>query len=531
MDRRSIYLMIACVALFFGWNKYISLKYPNYGSRQGSVTQTQSAAPSAQSGTETPQTASRKDSDGVSADMNRDLKATVLEKPERELRFESDTVNFSVSSRGMGIKNIELKKFTDKEKKNIRLGLSDKVNLFELRWGGQRLPVDFEIKSVGDGLFIGEATLGDTTILREMKFNKDNYSFSNQVTVKKPSSDILQGLRFFLPEKITVTPSTSFLFPSYEHQDFYVNHDGKGETINFSAAKEDLNKDFKSASLIALSSQYFATVFLDKSEIVPEVNLKSQGNQKTAGAEVVYRPVTLQDSFSFKQVLYLGPKSIDILKSADAELPQVIDFGMLGVIARPLLYFMKFCFEVVGNWGVAIILLTLMVRLVVMPFNIMSMRSMKAMQKIQPLMTSIRERYKDDPVRMNQEIMALMKENKANPLGGCLPMLLQIPIFFALYRVIGSSIELYQSPFLGWITDLSHHDRFYVLPVLMGVTMYVQQKLTPTNMDPAQAKILAFLPLIFTFFMLQLPSGLTLYMFVSALFGISQQWFMLRKKA
>lgn len=535
MDRRSIYLMIACVALFFGWNKYISLKYPNYGSRQGSAVQTQPVAQTTQSGTEThPQAGGKesgKETESLAAGINRDLKTSIIEKPERELRFESETVNFTVSSRGMGIKNIELNKFTDKEKQKIRLGLSDKMNLFELRWGGQSLPVDFEIKSAGDGLFIGEAALGETTILREMRFNKDNYSFSNQVTVKKPSTDILQGLRFFLPEKITVTPSTSFLFPSYEHQDFYVNHDGKSETINFSAAKEDLNKDFKSASLVALSSQYFATVFLDKSEIAPEINLKSQVIQKTAAAEIVYRPVTLQDTFSFKQVLYLGPKSIDVLKSADAELPQVIDFGMLGVIARPLLYFMKFCFELVGNWGIAIILLTLMVRLVVLPFNIMSMRSMKAMQKIQPLMTSVRERYKDDPVRMNQEIMALMKENKANPLGGCLPMLLQIPIFFALYRVIGSSIELYQSPFLGWITDLSHHDKFYVLPVLMGVTMYVQQKLTPTNMDPAQAKILAFLPLIFTVFMLQLPSGLTLYMFVSALFGITQQWYMLRKTA
>jgi len=126
--------------------------------------------------------------------------------------------------------------------------------------------------------------------------------------------------------------------------------------------------------------------------------------------------------------------------------------------------------------------------------------------------------------------MSLMKENKANPFGGCLPMLLQIPIFFALYRVIGSSIELYGSPFMFWIQDLSAHDKFFVLPILMGITMFTQQKLTPTQMDPMQAKILMYMPLIFTVFMINLPSGLTLYMFVSALFGVIQQYAMMKNK-
>lgn len=280
---------------------------------------------------------------------------------------------------------------------------------------------------------------------------------------------------------------------------------------------------------MAVGSQYFSAALLDKSEIIPDVLLKANVALKSAVAEVAYRPASLQDSYKIDQLIYIGPKSIDILKLADADFARVMDFGFFGVIARPLVYVMKFFYQLVSNWGFAIILLTLLVRLLVLPFNAMSMKSMKAMQKIQPLMASIRERYKDDPPRVNQEIMKVMKENKANPLSGCLPMLVQIPIFFALYRVIGSSIELYQSPFIGWIGDLSQHDRFYVLPILMGITMFVQQKITPTNMEPAQAKILAFMPLLFTFFMLQLPSGLTLYMFVSALFGIAQQTYMLRE--
>lgn len=533
MDRRTVYVILTCFLIFFAWNKYLTTKYPNYGNKQSapatSTVQTPGAADS-QVNNSDPAAGNNKEKQVVSG-TSQEQKSGGLVKPESEFRFESETLSFTISSRGMGLKDIILNGYTDKEHNKIRLGQSDDKRIFEMRMGALAQPLDFDLKSLGDGKFVGEASYGSTVIQREMKFNKGNYSFSSITTVTNATEDILKGVRFYLPEKTTVKPSTSFLFPSYEHQDFFVGSGGKSETINFSAAKEDVKKEKTGASLVALSSQYFTTALLDKSDILPDANLSSNTAQKAAIAEVIYHPATIQDSYKFEQLFYVGPKSIDILKSADAEFAKVIDFGMFEVIATPLLYVMKYFFQIVSNWGVAIILLTLLVRLLVLPFNIMSMKSMKAMQKIQPLMTSVREKFKDDPVRMNQEIMALMKENKANPLGGCLPMLLQIPIFFALYRVIGSSIELYQSPFFGWITDLSHHDRFYVLPVLMGITMFVQQKMTPTNMDPAQAKIMAFLPLIFTFFMLQLPSGLTLYMFVSALFGITQQWYMLRNKA
>jgi YidC/Oxa1 family membrane protein insertase len=154
---------------------------------------------------------------------------------------------------------------------------------------------------------------------------------------------------------------------------------------------------------------------------------------------------------------------------------------------------------------------------------------MKAMQDIQPQIQAMRERYKDDQAKQQQEMMALMKTNKVNPVGGCLPVLFQIPIFIALYTVLGNCIELYQAPFALWIHDLSLKDPFYILPVLMGVTMFIQQKITPNTMDPAQAKIMMFLPLMFIFFMISLPSGLTLYMWVSAVFGVMQQMYFLRR--
>ena len=187
-------------------------------------------------------------------------------------------------------------------------------------------------------------------------------------------------------------------------------------------------------------------------------------------------------------------------------------------------------YSLIQNWGVAIILLTVLVRLIVLPFNITSYKSMKKMQVIQPKIKALRERYKDDPQNLNKEMMAVMRDNKVNPLGGCLPMLLQMPVFFALYQCLGQSIELYQAPFFGWIHDLSLKDPFYVLPILMGISMYVQQKITPTTMDPAQAKIMQFLPVVFSLMMVSLPSGLTLYIFVSTLFGIIQQQIFMKDK-
>jgi YidC/Oxa1 family membrane protein insertase len=275
-------------------------------------------------------------------------------------------------------------------------------------------------------------------------------------------------------------------------------------------------------NLYSLGTQYFTTGILDESEILPDLKFSSNIDTKTILHTLAYEiPATAQSLF--KQAIFIGPKSSDSLKAANSSFVELLDFGMLGWISKPMLAVMKWFYGIVGNWGVAIILLTLMVRALVLPFNLMSYKSMKGMQTIQPILADLKVRYKDDAVTLNREMMAVMKQNNANPLAGCLPMVLQIPIFFALYRVIGSSVELYQAPFFAWIQDLSFHDKFYVLPVLMGVTMYIQQKMTPTTMDPAQAKILAFMPVLFSVFMLNLPAGLTLYMFVSAVFGIVQQ--------
>ncbi|MFV3407755.1 membrane protein insertase YidC [Bdellovibrio bacteriovorus] len=520
-DPKTLIAVAAVAIVYYGWNTYLGKKYPDYNKPKTQTEQTQKPATAATT-SETP-----------AATANTvDTKSEIVEAPvtAKEFHFENDKVSFVMTSFGMGLKGYTINNYQDKEKNNIKLGVSNTDGLFEMRWAGDSKPLAFDVAEQAPGHYVGTAHVGETVIKREMKFNADTSSFTNTISVSNPTEDFKKGFSLLIPESIHTQASTSFLFPSYEHQDFFVTHNGgKHDTVNFSGAKEDVVKDFPSTSLVSVSSQYFAAAILDKSEIMPEVKLNAQINAKTAMAELVYKPASVKSEMTFSEVFYAGPKSIDALKAVDPEMASLIDFGFFGFIARPLLYVMKAAHSVVGNWGFAIIILTLLVRLCVLPFNIMSFKSMKAMQKVQPIIQGLREKYKEDPMRLNQEMMAVMKQNGANPLGGCLPMLLQIPVFFALYRVIGSSIELYNSPFILWITDLSSHDKFYVLPVSMAIFMYIQQKITPSTMDPTQAKIMAFLPVVFSLFMLQLPAGLTLYMVVSTLFGIIQQWLIMRE--
>lgn len=229
--------------------------------------------------------------------------------------------------------------------------------------------------------------------------------------------------------------------------------------------------------------------------------------------------------------LYAGPKQHDILEKLGIGLEHIVNFGFFSIIARPLFWTLKFFYGFTGNYGWAIILITIVTRIPFIPLINKSQESMRKMQAIQPKMAEIREKFKKDPQRMQKELTDLYKKNKVNPVGGCLPMLLQIPVFIALYKVLGVAIELRGAPFLLWVVDLSVKDPYYILPVLMGVTMLIQQKMTPSTMDPTQAKIMLLMPVIFTFMFLNFATGLVLYWLVNNLFGIGQQFFLNRKVA
>lgn len=245
--------------------------------------------------------------------------------------------------------------------------------------------------------------------------------------------------------------------------------------------------------------------------------------------------------------VFFGPKRGEVLKTYGLELERVVNFGMFDFIAKPCLWFMNWIHGFIPNYGIAIIILTILTKVLLWPLGNKSYKSMNEMKRMQPLMSEIREKYKNDKKKMNEEMMNLYRVYKVNPLGGCLPMLVQLPVFFALYRMLYEAIELRHAPFFGWINDLSAPDRLFsfgfhiplmeppygipVLTIIMGATMFLQQKMTPTPGDPTQAKMMTFMPLIFTFIFINFSSGLVLYWLVNNLASIAQQYYVYKKHA
>ena len=522
-DSKTLFAIVLIGLFYLGWQKYLNQKYPMMNQKKTEVS-TGVSTP-ATTATPTNQTTQPDASGAVSStsavnpvNTNIPVELANVAKAEK-FSYEDDKVKFQISSVGMSVLDYQSKTYYDRKNLPIALTAENKP-VFAFVWGADNKVVNFKVTQ-DKNVFKGTAVIGDVAIERTLTYNSASYSFDQQIKISNPQSK--QGQFALVSEDVIHTPeSKSFLFPSYELQDLLTFSKGHKERLNVSRTSASLNNEFKGVNLYSLGTQYFTTGIYDESDIIPDLKFVADISTKNIFHSLVFAiPNTVQALY--KQSIFIGPKSSESLKAANENFSELLDFGYFSIVSKPMLAIMKWFYGIVGNWGVAIILLTLLVRALVLPFNLMSYKSMKGMQTIQPKLTALRARYKDDPVTLNREMMVVMKQNNANPLAGCLPMVLQIPLFFALYRVIGSSVELYQAPFFGWIQDLSFHDKFYVLPVLMGVTMFIQQKMTPSTMDPTQAKLLAFMPVLFSVFMLNLPAGLTLYMFVSAVFGIIQQ--------
>ncbi|MCB9092957.1 MAG: membrane protein insertase YidC [Halobacteriovoraceae bacterium] len=263
------------------------------------------------------------------------------------------------------------------------------------------------------------------------------------------------------------------------------------------------------------------------SVVFPE---KTPGDYRMHGNSLRVRVKESYQNFTYKMVFL--KKEYEKLKSLGDNLHQSVDFGMFAIIAEPLLWALQKIYSFIPNYGIAIILLTLLIRLLLSPLQVSSFKSMKKMQVLAPEMQKLKEKYKDDPMKMQQETMALYKKAGANPLGGCLPLFLQMPVFFAFFTVLRNAVELVGAPFFGWITDLSVKDPYYVMPILMTIVMFLQQKMSPSSvsMDATQKKVMMFMPLIFGVVMLNYPAGLSLYMIVSMGFGVIQQMLIYRSK-
>ena len=288
----------------------------------------------------------------------------------------------------------------------------------------------------------------------------------------------------------------------------------------------------------ALADTYFAAVLMPGEPAGEAVMLQRlEGDALEIGLRTPLNP----DKITQTVRVYVGPKSQPLLEAADPSLDRLIDLGFFSPLARPMLQFLRLLNGLVHNYGVTIILVTILIKLAFWPLTQSSYKSMQAMQRLQPRLKELQVVYKDDRQALNRAMMQLYREHKVNPMGGCLPMVLQIPVFFAFYNALLYAIELRHAPFICWqtelwwigrgICDLSVHDPSYVTPVLMGISMFVQQKMTPTTGDPAQAKVMQFMPLIFLMFFLKAPAGLVIYWLVNNVLSIAQQLMINRSSA
>src|SRR5690606_2928255 len=228
-------------------------------------------------------------------------------------------------------------------------------------------------------------------------------------------------------------------------------------------------------------------------------------------------------------VLYAGPKLQEHLGQLSPGLELTVDYGFLWFLAQPIFWLLEVIHGALGNWGWSIIVLTIIIKLIFFPLSAASYRSMARMRAVSPKLQALKEQFGDDRQKMSQAMMELYKKEKINPLGGCLPILVQMPVFLALYWVLLESVEMRPAPWLGWITDLSIKDPYFLLPIIMGATMFIQMRLNPTPPDPMQAKVMKLMPIIFTFFFLWFPAGLVLYWVVNNVLSIAQQWYITRQ--
>jgi YidC/Oxa1 family membrane protein insertase len=281
----------------------------------------------------------------------------------------------------------------------------------------------------------------------------------------------------------------------------------------------------------AFGGEYFAALLIPPPS-EKNLTLSVKGNEKNIlQANVISSSIAIPPKQAVKipYRIYIGPKEEGRLKELGVSAERMIDFGWFTIIAKPLLWFLKLTNKITGNFGLDIIILSILIKIIFLPLTQISFKSMKEMQKVQPEMARLKETYKNDKARLQQEIMLLYKRRKINPMSGCLPMLIQIPVFIALYNALQFTIEMRHAPFFLWIRDLAAKDPIYITPLIMGATMVIQQKMTPSAADPAQAKLFMLMPIMFTFLFLNFPSGLVIYWLINNVLSISHQYYLNKK--
>ncbi|MBI2608544.1 MAG: membrane protein insertase YidC [Deltaproteobacteria bacterium] len=472
-------------------------------------------------------------------------KVFVKKEIKNTLTIENNFYEALLDKESGGVISWKLKKYLDSNKKPYELIKQEGITPETITLGstftsekGTKLLFPYKLtqQEANTLLFVYED--GDLKVEKKYEIDPKTYQIKVKILFEA-KRDVGSGtLNFYITDRFLEGQKGSFFSPQGNVQRvLFANSESGLHTENLESIQEgkDLTEKLNAKVLwVGTDEQYFISTLVHQYEENGEARYRFGLPKVWIGIEngiiKSYLKYPIQEKktlFGFS--LFKGPKEMDLLGSVSSTLANSIDYGWFRFIAMPLLWVLKKLYNLFQNYGLAIILLTILVKLVLYPLTHTSFKSMREMQRIQPQMKKIREKYKDDKERLNKEIMQLMKSNKVNPMGGCLPMLLQMPVFIALYRVFGSSIELRGAPFIFWIQDLSMKDPYFITPILTGIVMFIQQKSTPTMGDPAQAKMMMMTPLIFSVILFWLPSGLTLYILCNTVLTFLQQYLINKK--
>jgi YidC/Oxa1 family membrane protein insertase len=479
--------------------------------------------------------------------------------PVRIITVDSPLYTAKISARDAAVTSFVLKKFRETAEEDSPLkelvapGLPTGTVLVGFQKGSlpglqnaifavDREKDTFQVSGTSDALTFTWVSPEGVVVEKQYVFSKDSYLVGMNLTVKNGSSQpILDQMYIALQQKKPKDKRRVYGFT------------GPSALINNSLEQVDLDdiddKNTFAGTIrwIALEKQYFISSVVANNPIEAAMSIRLVGESlfenRFVMAENTFRPGTQQ---TIGTNLFFGPKSLSLLRGLDNGLAKAINFGWFDFLAKPCLWLMNFLYNnLIPNYGVAIIILTLITKGLLWPLGTKSYRSMSQMKKLQPLIQEIKEKYGSDRKKINEETMKLYKTYKINPLGGCLPMLVQLPVFLALYRMLYQAIELRHAPFFGWINDLSAPDRLFrfdfsipfmqppygipVLTLVMGASMLLQQKMSPPMGDPTQAKMMMLMPLVFTFIFINFSSGLVLYWLVNNIISMAQQYYITQK--
>ncbi|HSD61310.1 MAG TPA: membrane protein insertase YidC, partial [Burkholderiales bacterium] len=455
----------------------------------------------------------------------------------------TDVLVAEISAAGGDLRRLELSQYSDKEDKAKRFVLFEdqpgRVYVAQQGLIAEGLPTHKSSYSVTPGTYelaegadkielrLAASEGAGAKVTKVYTFRRGSYVIDVRFEVENTGAAAIAPHAYFqLLRDGNPAPGDTRMVPTYTGAAVYTE-EGKFHKVDFSAMEKGKTDYPKAADngWVAMVQHYFVAAWLAEGKVQREFYTRRVGdNLYSAGLIVPVGSVEPGKTGQVEMRLYAGPQEQDKLSKLAPGLDLVVDYGWLTFLAVPLFWVLELFHRWVGNWGVAIILLTVMIKLLFYPLSAASYKSMAKMKAVAPKLQRIKELYGDDRQRLHQAMMELYKTEKINPMGGCLPIVVQIPVFIALYWVLLQSVELRQAPFMLWIQDLAAPDPYYVLPIVMAATMFLQTRLNPTPPDPIQARMMQIMPIAFSVFFFFFPAGLVLYWLVNNILSIAQQW-------